>query len=94
MVHKLVNIEPTDYYTGHSFILLFFFLLCFFFFFCGSSLMIYISLFHLRICIVKISWNRYWQCSHTGLWILSKAVDLAGLVKAADHYYILNICQK
>ena len=56
--------------------------------------MIYISLFHLRICIVKISWNRYWQCSHTGLWILSKAVDLAGLVKAADHYYILNICQK
>lgn len=48
----------------------------------------------LRIYIVKIPWKRYWQYSQTGLWILSKAVDLAGLVKAADHYYISNICQK
>lgn len=100
MVHKLVNIEPTNYYTGHIFILLFF--LEFFFFFFGATLYSvfwkspgdsYFSFSYLRIYIVKIPWNRYWQCSQTGLWIQSKAVDLAELVKA-DHYYILNICQK
>lgn len=59
------------------------------------SLIIHVSLtLYLKIYIVKIPWNKYWQCSQTGLWILSKAADFAGLVKAADHYYILNICQK
>lgn len=102
MAHKLVNIEPTDDYTGHIFFCCFAFVFCpafFIFQVCYAQLLekqsdnSHFSLY-LKIYIVKIPWNKYWQCSQTGLWILSKAADFAGLVKAADHYYTLNICQK